>query len=156
MHKWQREREAAAVPLLALHPDPPVVPFHNLLADREAQPEMCAMLRALMLQAVEAAKDLMQLILRDPHACILHVDPHFVLKYLGRDRDRAARRRGLHGVLHQIRDHLADPLAIHKQLGDIVGHQRAHREPELLRRHQEARVGGEHQVDEVRPLRQQA
>src|SRR4051794_22276640 len=68
--RWQGEAERAALPGLALGPDPPAVLLHDPLAHR--QPDAGARVGALAVQAVERLEDLLGLARLHADAVVAH------------------------------------------------------------------------------------
>ena len=71
-HNRKRERKGAADIQFAFDPDPAAMAFHNLLADRQTQAEMCAIGRRLILVGtVKTPEDFADIALRNPNTCVV-------------------------------------------------------------------------------------
>src|SRR5262245_4052832 len=96
----------------ALDPDPALMTFDDLLADREAQAEVVSLARGTVMNSVEALEDLAQFRGGDAHASIADAKPDLGVVQLRAHSNGAAGRRGFDRILDQICQHLADPLAV--------------------------------------------
>src|SRR5204863_6769527 len=104
--RWQREREGAAPPRLALDPDPPAVELDERAAEREAQ-------TGALLGGAVGPSGLGELVEyahlirgRDAHAGVADRDQHAGALGLGLERDGAARGGEFHRVGQQVEDDL--------------------------------------------------
>ena len=83
------------------------------LTDRQPQAGAAHSLRDLAFDAVEPVEDAVKIALRDADTLVRHTNLEHRSLWLSRRDDLAAIRRVLHGVLHQIRDHLGDSARVH-------------------------------------------
>src|SRR5262249_14603206 len=99
---WQLEREAAAVPDLAVEEDPAAVCLHDVAHDRE--PEAGGAGLATVLALDEALEDALALLRGDARAGVGHADAYHAIVRARSERHLAAARRVAQRVRDQVRE----------------------------------------------------
>src|SRR5437763_2472190 len=105
----QREVERRPLSRLALRPDLSAVRLDDALGDRQA--EARAEARGALRLPV-GVEDVLQILVRDARAGVADDEEHLAVVARGAAGDAAARRRELHRVADEIREHLRDAVVI--------------------------------------------
>src|SRR4029453_18171847 len=108
----QLERERRAAARLGLDRDVAIHPARQLAADVEAEAGSARRFRQVWIDAVEFLEDRLLLARGDADALVGDGKPYAIGALADRDRDPAALRRELGGVVEQVDQDLLDAVAV--------------------------------------------
>jgi len=145
LRERQLEPETAAAPELALGAHTPTHSLDPGLGDRKAKTGTAAGARPRPVCAIEALKDMAEIVRRDALARVGHSNPRDPRPFSELNRDRAAGRGVPQGIANEVAQSLADPIGVtvygcrarqrdQPDLLRIGGRRELHAEPRTARR----------------------